>query len=293
MPSTTGLAYTLFADVSEFQAPLDDSYPYPWLSIRSNDGTYRDHNFAANWDQARRMLDDGRLLGLIVYAVVRPNWQDSLAVHLDMQGEDRPDVVTMADVEGWSGQICGNHSDAFNGFLWGASDWRGGGPEVLHRVVAYFNPNADAAIWPTRPAVPFIVPAYGSQPYFPPGCEDIEAQMVAHQYTDGAGYGGGLPEGAPPFGNCDMNSADGLDPWQLRAALGIDGGSDVSTDYSKLAYEQLAGPDGHGWPQLGQNEAGQDLTVVDFLAKYKPAFDALLDGGGVVPFLPTPEGEAR
>lgn len=44
---------------------------------------------------------------------------------------------------------------------------------------------------------------------------------VAHQYTDGNGHGGGLPDGAPPFGNCDMNSADGLDSNQFAVACGI------------------------------------------------------------------------
>ncbi|MGO9349798.1 MAG: glycoside hydrolase domain-containing protein [Mycobacterium sp.] len=46
-------------------------------------------------------------------------------------------------------------------------------------------------------------------------------------------------------------------------------------DYAILAYEQLAGPRGtdgygHGWDQLG------GLTVVDFLARYKPLWDAQL-----------------
>jgi hypothetical protein len=52
-------------------------------------------------------------------------------------------------------------------------------------------------------------------------------------------------------------------------------------DYAVLAYEQLAGPRGvdgygHGWPQLG------GLTVVDFLATYKPLWDSELAA------LPTP-----
>lgn len=45
---------------------------------------------------------------------------------------------------------------------------------------------------------------------------------MAHQYTDGQGYGGGLPEGVPPFGRCDMNSADGLTPQQFAQACGIE-----------------------------------------------------------------------
>jgi hypothetical protein len=44
---------------------------------------------------------------------------------------------------------------------------------------------------------------------------------VAHQYTDGSGFGGCLPEGAPPFGNCDMNSADGLAAVEFGRACGI------------------------------------------------------------------------
>lgn len=31
-------------------------------------------------------------------------------------------------------------------------------------------------------------------------------------------------------------------------------------------WQQLRGPDGHGWPQLGKNPQGQDLTPVDDLA---------------------------
>jgi hypothetical protein len=71
----------------------------------------------------------------------------------------------------------------------------------------------------------------------------------------------------------------------LASALGIGDASPVTTsplviptvpaDYQRLIYEQLAGPVGsdgygHGWPQLGA------LTIVDYLANYKPALDALL-----------------
>jgi hypothetical protein len=31
-------------------------------------------------------------------------------------------------------------------------------------------------------------------------------------------------------------------------------------------WMQLLGPEGRGWPQLGQNEHGQNLTLVDALA---------------------------
>jgi hypothetical protein len=59
----------------------------------------------------------------------------------------------------------------------------------------------------------------------------------------------------------------------------------VHPDYLRLIYEQLAGPVGpdgygHGWSQLGSGAGGANLTVVDFLAKYKPALDALLAEAG-------------
>ena len=31
-------------------------------------------------------------------------------------------------------------------------------------------------------------------------------------------------------------------------------------------WRQLRGPQGQGWPQLGQNERGQNLTLVDAVA---------------------------
>jgi hypothetical protein len=274
------MADTLFADVSEHQPPLDESYPYPWLSIRSNDGTYRDHNFRENWDTARRMLDSGKLVGLIVYAVVRPNWEDSLAVHLDMQGENRPDVVSMADAESWSGQIVGDHSHEFNSWVWGVSDWRGGAIDGRpRRAIGYLNPN-DHSIWPDRPPIGFVVPSYGAAPRFDlPGVDlsDLQQQMFAHQYTDGQGYGGGLPEGAPPFGNCDMNAANGFSPEELAAHLGVgdapqedDMAGFTDEDRRKLdyIYDQL-GPKHPEWSadsSLGQNAKGEELTLRDGIA---------------------------
>ena len=34
-------------------------------------------------------------------------------------------------------------------------------------------------------------------------------------------------------------------------------------------WDQLLGPDGAGWPQLGQNRQGQNLTPVDAIAAIK------------------------
>jgi hypothetical protein len=122
-------------------------------------------------------------------------------------------------------------------------------------------------MWRVRTAgLRVIAAGYGSNPNLP--------GQVAHQYTDGTGYSPNLPQGAPPFGNCDMNSADGLTPQEFAAARGItmSGGwlmaltDDEQTELlSKVRdiWDQLHGPNGAGWPQLGQNSQGQDLTPVD------------------------------
>jgi len=206
------VADTIFADVSEFQVPVDDSYPYEVLSIRTSDGTYRDHNFARNYAWMRRALDDGRLACGIIYFYWRPNWQQSVATHQDMINDNgglHPKTILMIDVER-GGNPSGDFSDALNATDDALSAWTGD----PRRVIAYGNTYDLNSMWRNRRENQFIVAAYGSNPDFP--------GKIAHQYTDGQGYGGGLPEGCPPFGRCDMNSADGVTPQQFAASCGID-----------------------------------------------------------------------
>jgi hypothetical protein len=203
---------TLFADVSEFQPVVDDSYPYPVLSIRVSDGTYRDHNFADNYAWMHNALNSGRLLFGIVYTYVRPNWQDNASTvrsMIDANGGLHPRVTLMLDVE-QGGNPSGDGSDWINRLYWNLGDYTGS----RARIIGYGNTNDLNGMWQTKPyGVRIIVAAYGANPDYP--------GKVAHQYTDGSGFGGGLPQGAPPFGNCDMNSADGLDPNQFAVACGI------------------------------------------------------------------------
>lgn len=87
-----------------------------------------------NWTIARSWLDSGRLRGLIVYCVYRSNWRDVITTHIEMQGENRPDVVSMVDVESWGGQIRSDNSDSINRLVWGLGDWRG--PHIDGRPAA-------------------------------------------------------------------------------------------------------------------------------------------------------------
>lgn len=204
---------TLYADVSEWQTPVTDAYTqagYRVLCIRSNDGTYRDKNWAQNYDWCKRATADGRLAFFIVYFVWRPNWQDAVATLKSQVGQPHPRMAVMLDVESWSGQIGGDQSAGINAAFEDIATWLGD----RRRVIGYGNVGDLNALWPHKPdGVRLVVAGYGNNPGYP--------GKIAHQYTDGEGWGGGLPEGAPPWAKCDMNSADGLTATAFAAALGI------------------------------------------------------------------------
>lgn len=204
---------TLFADVSEWQVKVNDRYTdagYRVLSIRSNDGSYLDRNFADNYDWCVRAVEDGRLDFFIVYYYWRPG--TGVVPHMGQvqaRGGPHPRMVSMIDVES-GGNPGGNQSTSLNSDFNRLASWLGN----PLRVIGYGNSGDLNKMWPTRPSgLRLIVAGYGSNPNYP--------GQIAHQYTDGQGYGGGLPEGAPPFGNCDMNSANGLSSTAFAAACGL------------------------------------------------------------------------
>ncbi|OBB35895.1 hypothetical protein [Mycobacterium sp. 852002-51961_SCH5331710] len=224
------MADTLYADVSEWQVGVDDSYPYPVLCIRSNDGTYRDHRWHNNYDWCRRNADTGRLTFFIVYFVWRPNWRETVDAFRDQVGTPHPKMAVMLDVESWGGQIRGDHSAELNATHREVGKFVGSAA----KVIGYGNVGDLNTLWSHRPpGLRLVVAAYGHNPRY--------RGKVAHQYTDGAGHGGGLPEGAPPFGNCDMNSAGGLRPDVFAAACGI---SDRDLDFldKKATWGQTCRP---------------------------------------------------
>ncbi|OMC55448.1 hypothetical protein A5747_13280 [Mycobacterium sp. IS-836] len=206
--------------MSEHQVPVDDSYKYEWIAIRSNDGDYRDQKFAQNYAWCVKACDEGwvddqgvfrKLKGFFVYFYWHTNWQTCVDTHrrvVQGVGGPHPKMVSMIDAER-GGNPPGDFSDALNATDDALVSWLGDG----RRVVAYGNTGDLNSMWSNRREDQLIVASYGSNPDFP--------GKFAHQYTDGGGYGGGLPEGASPFGNCDMNSADGYSPDALAVALGV------------------------------------------------------------------------
>ncbi|MCM6774199.1 hypothetical protein NDR87_12020 [Nocardia sp. CDC159] len=247
---------SLFADVSEYQVPVDDSYPYQIFSLRSNDGTYRDHNFFQNYAWSAAAADSGRLACFIVYFYWRPNWLDTINTHRAMiadAGGPHPKMISMVDVESGSGNPSGDQSDGINRAYWGMADWLGS----TLRVIGYANRHDFFTMWPVRPEGLRVIGAgYGRNPNLP--------GQIAHQYTDGSGWGGGLPEGAPPFGNCDMNAANGYTPEAFAADCGVGA---AALDPLADMWIQFMGPGGQGWPQLGNH------TLVDAVAAIGQALD--------------------
>lgn len=215
---------TLFPDVSEFQVPVNDAFasatyseggqdwPFRWISIRSNDGNHIDKNFAANYAWCTKAVASGHLDGFIVYYYWRRDGSgaDQHRNLVTGQGGPHPKMVSMIDVESGSGVGGADGSAQLNGEYNMLAGWLGNPA----RVIGYGNTGDLKSIWPRRPdGLKLIIAAYGSNPDFP--------GKFAHQYTDGQGFGGGLPEGVAPFGNCDMNSADGFTPSMLAEALGV------------------------------------------------------------------------
>jgi hypothetical protein len=200
---------TLFADVSEFQVPVDDSYPYRFLSIRSNDGNHRDGHFAQNYQWCCNAADSGRIAGFIVYYFWRPGGT-GINTHMSMVGSPHQKMASMIDLESGNGNVQVDSSAECNAEYNTLATWLGSAA----RVCAYANGSDYRNMWPNHPAdMRWVGAGYPINPHLP--------NQFAHQYTDGVVGAGGLPMGVPPFGNCDMNSADGLSPEDLAAALGL------------------------------------------------------------------------
>jgi hypothetical protein len=211
------------------------------LAIRSNDGTYQDHNFAANYAWAARAVASGQLAFLVVYLVWRPNWQQTVDTHKAMIGAVPPPwVVSMLDVESWEGQIVGDQSAGINGAHGVLADWY----RNSRRVIGYGNVGDLDALWPTKPAgVALVVANYSHLPNY--------AGMLAHQYANN--------ESCAPFGACDANSANDFDdPVALAAALGV--GTAASRHRRNVVYQITPTPIPAGIPPDGLPEGSWPAT---------------------------------
>lgn len=194
---------TQWADISEWQPPVDDSYPYDFICIRSNDGNHIDQKIQANlsWCKSRRA--SGKLWGFMVYYFYRPGI-DGAKNLISQVGTPDSRMVAMIDVEAAGGQVSGDQSAAINAQYTELASWLGD----PRRVVGYGNTSDLDLLWPSKPSgIRLVIAAYGSDPGYP--------GKFAHQYTDSGA--------CAPFGTCDMNSADSMSPQDLENMYGFAG----------------------------------------------------------------------
>jgi hypothetical protein len=199
------MADTLWSDISEFQTPATDAYPYQILTIRSNDGSYLDKHFVQNLAWCKSRVASGKLVGYIVYYFYRPG-VDGAAILRTRVGPPDPRMSVMVDMEGAGGQVSGDQSAHANQQVAELIAWMGGNAK---RVIGYGNVSDLNSLWPSKPHPNFqlIIAAYGSNPGYP--------NKFAHQFSDNAN--------TAPFGPSDLNSADGLDLATVEGVLGWTG----------------------------------------------------------------------
>ena len=161
---TGSVADTLYADVSEWQVGVNDSYPYPVLCIRSNDGTYRDRRWVNNYGWCLRNADSGRLTFFIVYFVWRLNWQQTVDTFKDMVRTPHPKMAVMLDVESWGGQLSGDQSAGINAAYEAVGAFIGS----TAKVIGYGNVSDLNTLWPNKPpGIRLVTAAYGNNPPYP------------------------------------------------------------------------------------------------------------------------------
>lgn len=236
---------TFWADVSQYQRVVDDSYPHPVFAFRTNSGDKLDTNAAANLTWAL----NSKTQIIIAYYFFRPGqancdlWREVVT----RGGKIDPRIVCMVDVEGAGGSVRGDNSAEINDEVRRVQGWLGG-----KRVIGYYNPRADPGLWITRPPIPLVIPHYNGTP----GQSYDYPNRFAHQYGDN------IP--CAPFGPCDGNySALSVD--QLKQLFGISGGPTMSdVDAINKFTAAFNGPIGSDVKDIrAQLTGARDLVYVD------------------------------
>lgn len=189
---------TITVDISEWNAPVDDSYSRSWLILRCCDGGHYDAHADHNAAWARAAKAAGKLAGWTTYVVFRPGQNATVMAQLARLGSlDR----VMIDVEGWPDPatgipaIAGDHSAEINQLATSIAGLVG-----QSNVWSYANEGDYFAIWPSRPTwVQTMVAGYGSSQ--PSGW----ANLIGWQYTNGVENHTTMPQSTSPFGACDHN----------------------------------------------------------------------------------------
>lgn len=281
---------TLFGvDVSEHQDGMSlrraKSEGVDFAIIRTTDGTYRDRCY-------RSHLDDAEAAGLVTAAyhyLRNPSEGTSVAqqvqASLEVMGDKkRPmwiDVETTAGlhvdhirackrefekhgvrvigaysyVPYWEGRISPSEPDSHEfGAFWVAAygqNPRGNPREIYpgdqHRQWDYPLGNQKPALW-----------QYGSNAQVAGYSVDINAYRGSRAELSALFTGKAAPEEEP--------SEEEMNKLYRQITAFISGYLGPQIDAIQEIWRQLRGPSGNGWPQLGQDSQGRNLTLVDAVA---------------------------
>jgi hypothetical protein len=192
---------TIAPDVSEFQAPVDDSFDRDWLIFRICFNGNIDDHAAHNLAWAKKATAAGRIKGFTGYVVPLPGGNDACVASLDEIGWPH-DAPVMIDAEKWRGEpyeIFGDHSDQFNNLAARIRTRQGGQDDLAW---AYGNRGPDLEVWPRKASwLGWVVASYG-------GSKPDEPNLIGWQYTDGQPEFDrpDMPHTSAPFGRCDHNA---------------------------------------------------------------------------------------
>lgn len=208
-------------DLSQYNDPLDDSYPSSFVIIRSGDGTWLDEHFPANRAWCEQAVSDGRLFGYGVYHVWRPDGDHGLAALRSRLGEKHhPHVMIEWDIESWGGEIKGDHSRAIKATMVATRRWLSGLRPAAQRrwplglwyrlqdrrrVRLYANAGDLAQIAPRATRLAIRLAAYGTNPRRP--------RHWAHQYSSTGHVGHWSP--------VDVNDTGSQSARRLARRLGL------------------------------------------------------------------------
>ncbi|WKW84815.1 lysin A, glycosyl hydrolase domain [Gordonia phage Jamzy] len=183
-----------WSDTSQFQDLVNDEYPHPVFSFRTNSGSVPDTKAIANARKVKEMLDSGKLKAVIAYYFFRPGAANcdlhrSLLEQAGLWGHPR--LVTMVDVESGNGSAQGpieqrDHSVEINDEVARLRSWYGD----PRRVIGYLNGVADPSLWTKVPAdLAFVTPSYSGRPGVwatPSPPRWLLEAAIGHQFTDHA-----------------------------------------------------------------------------------------------------------
>lgn len=186
-----------YADISEFQRPVNSHYPYPMLAFRADSGWRLDNN--ARLNKAYVDAHPDHILVAPIYNVFIPGQTGAILKRLKglFGSECPPPYCPMTDMEqgaGFAGP--GNHSSEVNDFVAELAAW-----SSQARQIGYANAPDWSANWPSRPSwMKRSIALYSSGP--------TPAGYYARQYYGALPYAvpAGYPTACAPFGSyVDMN----------------------------------------------------------------------------------------